>query len=91
LIYPAGFYITENPLRSAYTSKDYSPIVELLKKSINYSPLPLECSEIDGDCTSIPIIFEDQFSDGPIASSSSSTLQQSSKSKSSSHGNDKDE
>lgn len=56
-----GFYITENPLRSAYTAKDYTPIVELLKKSLNYLPLPLECGELDGDAQTIPIVFEDQF------------------------------
>lgn len=56
-----GFYITENPLRSAYTAKDYTPIVELLKKSLNYGPLPLECGELDGDANTIPIVFEDQF------------------------------
>ncbi|XP_021952574.2 LOW QUALITY PROTEIN: protein FAM135A-like [Folsomia candida] len=56
-----GFYITSNPLKSAYTSKDYTPIVELLKKSINYTPLPIECTEIDGDGGTIPIVFEDQF------------------------------
>lgn len=56
-----GFYITENPLRSAYTAKDYTPIVELLKKSLTYAPLPLECGELDGDANTIPIVFEDQF------------------------------
>ena len=43
------------------TPKDYTPIAELLKKSINYKPLPLHCQELDGDLSTIPIIFEDQY------------------------------
>ena len=61
LFVSAGFFITENPSRAAFTAKDYTPIAELLKKAANYTPLPIECVELDGDINSIPLVFEDQF------------------------------
>jgi len=65
-----GFYTTENSARSALTSKDYSGIVEILKKSLTVYPLPLECRELDGDHNTLPILFEDVFQSNPVQSHS---------------------
>ncbi|XP_030754590.1 protein FAM135A isoform X2 [Sitophilus oryzae] len=63
------FFLVYNPRKSAldcYETKyhKYLVITELLKRSKYMQllpPLPVHCSFLDGDCASMPIIFEDQY------------------------------
>ncbi|XP_078469237.1 protein FAM135A-like [Lampetra planeri] len=64
-----AFFCMEHPLQSALTyqemhAQSHAYIASVVKNSPYLSSLPnlpLECLELDGDFTSLPIIFEDRY------------------------------
>ncbi|XP_044020211.1 uncharacterized protein LOC122860456 [Aphidius gifuensis] len=66
-----GFFVLENPRMSAAGCYDanyqnYQAVSEAARRSRYLAalpPLPVHCPEVDGDINSLPLIFEDQYSD----------------------------
>ena len=64
-----GFFSIENPKRSALAcldsrSQQYTEVSEVVRKSPHFQhllPMPVYCPDMDGDYTSLPIIFEDRY------------------------------
>uniref|UniRef100_A0A8D8VMD1 Protein FAM135A n=1 Tax=Cacopsylla melanoneura TaxID=428564 RepID=A0A8D8VMD1_9HEMI len=65
-----AFFVIDNPRHAASGCYDlnlhYLPLADAVRKSrylASLPVLPIQCNEIDGDHTTLPIIFEDQYQD----------------------------
>lgn len=65
-----AFFVIDNPRHAASgvynLNLHYLPLADAVRKSRYLAalpPLPVQCVEIDGDHTTLPIIFEDQYQD----------------------------
>lgn len=65
-----AFFVIDNPRHAASGCYDlnlhYLPLADAVRKSrylASLPVLPIQCAEIDGDHTTLPIIFEDQYQD----------------------------
>jgi len=66
-----AFFVIDNPRHSASGCYDanyqsYLAVSEAVRRSRYLAalpPLPVSCAELDGELTSMPIIFEDQYQD----------------------------